>query len=218
MPIFLAVETSTAACSVAVDVDGKVSEFHQIKPRMHASLLLPWINELLTNAQLTLQDLDAIAFGCGPGGFTGVRIGAGVVQGLALGADLDVIPISSLHALAQQAFEDEDIQNSLVIQDAKMEEVYWGAYELGSEGLMQAVVPDQLSQLSAIIPPDNREWHRLGDMTENSHHYPTARAIIKLAKLVFEQQGAVDLSQALPCYLRGQSAWRFKDSSTSSST
>ncbi len=215
MSVFLAVETSTAACSVAVDVNGTVSEFHQIKPRMHASLLLPWINELLQASNITLDDLDAIAFGCGPGGFTGVRIGVGVVQGLALGAGLEVIPISSLQALAQQAYDDQGFENTLVIQDAKMGEVYWGAFELGAEGLMERVVPDQLCPLGQINPPDSREWIRLGDMTDCKEYYPSARAVLKLAQPVFMREGAIDLSQALPVYLRGAQAWRLKDSSPS---
>ena len=208
MPKILAIETSTAACSVALDVDGKVSQKFEIIPRGHASVLLLWINELLTQAKATLKDLDAIAFGCGPGGFTGVRIGVGVIQGLALGANLALISISSLRALAQSAFNDHGIKQALIIQDAKMGEVYWGVYASDSHGLMQPVTPDQLSQMSAITSPEKGDWVRVGDMTDFQPCYPTASNVLKLAQKKYEAGEILDVSEALPVYLRGKDAWK----------
>ena len=99
----LAIETATEACSAALLIDGKIIERYQVQPRMHSQLILPMMNELLAEAGVALTALDAIAFGRGPGAFTGVRIAVGVAQGAAFAADLPVVPVSTLAALAQGA-------------------------------------------------------------------------------------------------------------------
>nr|VFK07335.1 MAG: tRNA threonylcarbamoyl adenosine modification protein YeaZ [Candidatus Kentron sp. FM] len=130
----LAIDTATDACSVALHLDGDYREIHELAPRRHAEILLPRIRTLLSEAALSLRDLDALAFGRGPGAFTGVRIATGVIQGLAFGADLPVVPISSLHALAQGAWRERGEGNVLAAFDARMGEVYWGAYRLDAAG------------------------------------------------------------------------------------
>ncbi|MGZ8239577.1 MAG: tRNA (adenosine(37)-N6)-threonylcarbamoyltransferase complex dimerization subunit type 1 TsaB, partial [Methylobacter sp.] len=101
----LAVETSTEACSVALYIDGNVSERFELTPKEHTRLILPMIDSLMSDAGLKPQQLDALAFGCGPGSFTGVRIATGVIQGIAFGADLPVVPVSTLAAIAQDFFD-----------------------------------------------------------------------------------------------------------------
>ena len=99
----LAIETATETCSVALSINGEVMELYEHAPRQHAELLLPWVRQLLAEAGLTFNSLDGIAFSRGPGSFTSLRIGIGVVQGLAWASDLPVVPVSSLAATAQAA-------------------------------------------------------------------------------------------------------------------
>ena len=140
----LALDTATEACSAALlSGDGSVYERHDIAPRRHAELILPMVDGILTEAGLGLNDLDAIAFGRGPGAFTGVRIAAGVTQGLALGAGLPVIPVSSLAALAQPALGKAAIVLPAI--DARMGEVYWAAYESDQDGLVTALAGEQVA-------------------------------------------------------------------------
>lgn len=139
----LALETATEHCSVAllrVAADGRhdVIARRLHAPRQQTELLLPMIDEVLTEAGIRLDDLDALAYSCGPGAFTGVRIAAAVAQGLALGADLPVVAVSSLQALAQGAYRVHGAQAVLASFDARMQEIYAGAYLLDANGLMQA--------------------------------------------------------------------------------
>ena len=134
----LAIETATETCSVALTVNGEVLEYYRHAPREHAELLLPWIEKLLAEAGMVFSSLDAIAFSRGPGSFTSLRIGIGVVQGLAWAADLPVIPVSSLAATAQTAVG-EGIGSALTALDARMNEVFAGTFKLNSDGVMAPV-------------------------------------------------------------------------------
>src|ERR1700752_3189626 len=130
----LAIDTATEQCSAAVRVEGRCVARCVPTPRGHTELILPMVEEVLAEAGLTLKQLDAIAFGRGPGAFTGVRIAIGVAQGLAYASDLPLVPISNLAAVAQQnASGDGDI---LVCMDARMNEVYWGVFRADADGLV----------------------------------------------------------------------------------
>lgn len=139
----LAIETSTEACSVALHVDGEVRELHEIAPRRHTQLVLPWAEQLLAEAGLRKSQLDAIAVGRGPGAFTGVRLAIALVQGLALALDRPVLPVSTLATLAMQG-QGERITAAI---DARMGEVYLGGFVRDADGLVTAAGSE------TIVPP-----------------------------------------------------------------
>ncbi|SQF87684.1 M22 peptidase YeaZ [Pseudomonas taetrolens] len=128
MSTLLALDTATEACSVALLHDGKVTSHYEVIPRLHAQKLLPMIKDLLAEAGVELSAVEAIAFGRGPGAFTGVRIAIGVVQGLAFALDRPVLPISNLAVLAQRAHREHGATQVASAIDARMDEVYWGCY------------------------------------------------------------------------------------------
>lgn len=143
----LALETATEHCSVAIwqcDSAGRVQTLarRQHAPRQQTELILPMVDELLAESGLALTQFTAVAYSCGPGAFTGVRIAAAVAQGLAFGADLPVVPVSSLQTLAQAAYRQYGARAVLAAFDARMQEIYAGAYALDADGLMQAITPE----------------------------------------------------------------------------
>lgn len=210
----LALDTATEACTVSVWIDGQVLERNELGGK-HAERLLPMVNALLAEAGLSLKQLDCIAFGRGPGSFTGLRIGAGVTQGLAFGADLPVIPISSLAALAQGV----DAQRVLAVFDARMQQVYWGAYQRGSDGLMAPVTPETVVDPVAAPLPASPGWVVAGtgwDAYKNileqrlsaagvsglARIIPQARHVAALALPRFQAGDVVSPERAVPVYIR----------------
>lgn len=149
----LAIETSTEACSVALAVEGDIYERLQ-HGQQHSSLILPMVEEVLAQGGLGVAQVEALAFGCGPGMFTGLRIGAGVVQGIAYAADLPVIPVSSLAALAQGC----EVDHVLVAMDARMEQLYWGIYMRDSQGVVAAQGEEVLAFPQHVPLPETGLW------------------------------------------------------------
>jgi len=213
----LAIDTSTEACSAALSVNGELSSRYELAPRRHAELILPMIDDLLADAELSLTQLDGLGFGRGPGAFTGVRIATGVIQGLALSADLPVVPISSLAALAQGA---KDKANTLFTAiDARMNEIYYATYRVNSAGIVELCNEENIAQPeNAIIPDDSvcfgvgSGWttyheilsHQFGKqlIAYEGDRYPSAVDTIILAEKAFEQNQGVSAEQALPVYIR----------------
>jgi len=218
----LAIDTATEACSAALLVDEQLTERVEIAPRGHADLLLPMVESLLGEADLVLADLDGIAFDRGPGSFTGVRIGASVVQGLAFAAALPVFPVSSLAALAQALIREGGDGTLLAAIDARMDEVYWGVFRAESGRAVAAgderVVPAE--QVPAAPPGPwqaiGSGWDRyqerlvatLGRAPERliAERYPLARDVATLAVEALLSGSGLPAEAALPVYLRDQVA------------
>lgn len=168
----LSLETSTDACSVALYTGSDLLVDHRFAPAKHAQLLLPMIEQLLANAGLTPTSLDGIAFGCGPGSFTGVRIAAATAQGLAFGAGLGVIPISSLQTLAQGAKRSHNANHVLAAFDARMGEVYWGAFTVDANDLMLPVIDESVCAPDAVPLPQTTNgdaWVAVGSGIDQYH-------------------------------------------------
>ena len=156
MTRLLALETSSEACSVALRVDGETRELHEHAPMRHAELLLPAISSLLAEAGMKVSDLDAIAFGRGPGSFTSLRIGIGVVQGLAWAADVGVVPCSSLAAVAYAAVNRAGGFSGqvCVAVDARMQEVFSAEFTGAGGGPPQPAGAERVCAAGAVPRPD----------------------------------------------------------------
>jgi len=223
----LALECSTEACSVALGIDGEVTELFELAPRAHTQRLLPMVDSLMTTATVKLAELDAIAFGRGPGSFTGLRICLGAVQGLAFGAQLPVLPISSLAVLAQTAIESQQVAGSgLIVSsfDARMDEIYWGLFRREG-GLVQSVAEEQLCSPEQLQLPQQYRNNDGVSIVGSGWDYgeriapldntlsiapqllPRASALVTLASAAFAAGAALAASEALPVYLRDQVAW-----------
>jgi tRNA threonylcarbamoyladenosine biosynthesis protein TsaB len=144
----LALETATESCSVALLAGERLFVRSEIAPRRHAELLLPMCEEVLGEAGLARRDLDALAVGCGPGAFTGVRLAISAAQGIALALDIPVAPVSSLAALALQA--PDNGAAILAVIDARMGEIYAGAFRRTGDGLVEAIGPESAAAGPAI--------------------------------------------------------------------
>lgn len=158
----LAIDTSGDTCSAALLRGEELSMILELAPRRHGELILDMMARLLAEAGLTLRDLDALAFGRGPGSFTGVRIAAAVAQGAAFGADIGVIGVSTLAALAQVHHRATGHGRILAALDARMGEVYWGAYRVGANGLVEQEGEEQVVAPGAVPVPQGGGWYGVG--------------------------------------------------------
>ena len=154
---FLALDTADQRCSVALLVDGRLLERETAAERVHAEVLLPMVEELLAEAGLKLNGLDGLAFGRGPGAFTGLRVAATVAQGLAYGAAIPVVPVSNLSALAVSAHRRHGAGRILAALDARMHEVYWAAFEIRGEEA-KILAAESLSPPEALAVPAGGAW------------------------------------------------------------
>lgn len=214
----LVLDTSTEYCSAALWLDGEVRARRVRAEQQHSSLLLPMVDELLVESALSLRQLDGIAYGAGPGSFTGLRIACAVTQGLAFGADLPVVGISTLESIAEQAGADK----VLTVLDARMAEVYWAAYQRDLTG-WRCVAAPVLALPDSVCVPEGGDWvgagngfAALGEVLRprlsaqlvriDDTVMPDAAAMAPLAAQAFERGESTDAALAAPIYLRDKVA------------
>lgn len=227
MSKILALDTSTENCSAALYIDGVITVRELESPREHTKRILPMVDSLLKEAGLKLTELDGLAFGRGPGSFTGVRIGTGIAQGLAFGAELPMLPISSLAAMAQGAHRVNKAKHILPAIDARMGEVYFAHYTLNEDGIMTLVDDEIVTKPEQLLTTFNAELDFLtigtGWQTYQSDlatlsvssltsceqiMFPSAQDIAVLAAYEFEQGKAVAVEDAAPVYVRDTVTWK----------
>ena len=230
----LAIETSTEACSAALLTDNQLFSRFELAPREHTKLIIPMMDELLAEAEINLKAIDAIAFGQGPGAFTGLRIATGVAQGVALAIDKPLIGISTLEALAWQVrTEANNGQKIITALDARMGELYWAIYQKDAQKpdmlipldeeqvskprqLLNCIVaePDKLiatgigwsAYKEALLTPQT-----LDKITLMDKPLPSAAAIAELALPKLQANLGVPAEAAQPVYIRDNVAVKTKD-------
>jgi tRNA threonylcarbamoyladenosine biosynthesis protein TsaB len=211
----LAIETSSNACSVAVSHGDDVVDRHVVEPREHTRILLPMIREVLDAAELTTADLDYVVLGNGPGSFIGMRIGASVAQGIAYAAGIEIIPVSSLEAVALEAFASCEARQVIVAQDARMSEVYIGRYAPGEHGYPTALVSEQIVAVGPVVGDRDgtfaagAAWHDIPALYDANCSALVARLDIREPRARFllelapdRADLAVPAERLVPAYLR----------------
>lgn len=207
--------------------DGQLACRVEVAPRGHTRLLMPMIRELLQKAGLVPADLDALAFACGPGSFTGVRIATGVVQGLAYGLEIPVVPVSSLQAVAAEAIARFGLRQGdgvAVAFDARMGEVYWACYQCSNGQPVPLGTERVCPPADLALPDPERRWYGVGsgwgllaDFPENipaamqaidEQLFPRADRVALLATDLFSRGGGVAAAEAQPVYIRDEVAWK----------
>ena len=215
----LALETATEACSIALYLDGEVIERHEIAPRLHAEYALPWAEALLAEAGIAKSQLDAIAISRGPGAFTGVRLAIALAQGIALALDKPVVAVSTLQVIAVQS----PGERILAAIDARMGEVYVGAFARKGDDLI-AISTEIVCAPEAVTLPDSEGgWHGLGTgfsaanglLQQHLHSQlasvdasalPHAADVARLAVAAYARGEAVAPERVEPAYLRNNVA------------
>jgi tRNA threonylcarbamoyladenosine biosynthesis protein TsaB len=217
----LALDTATQACSTALLTADRAITRELLTERGHAEHILSMVDAVLAEAGIALTQVGVLAFGRGPGAFTGVRLAASVAQGLAYAAQLPVVPVSDLSAVAQRAFaEDPQLDHVLVCQDARMQEIYWGCFDRGADGLALGVGAEEVSAVGAVELPAH--WRgRIGGAGQGFRAYPDLKITFKdalasikedllpraleIARLAWPAAVAgrtLDAQEALPVYIR----------------
>lgn len=211
----LSFDTSSSQCSVALYIDGVVVETVHSETRAHGGVILGFIDKLLKQENITLKDLNFIAFGAGPGSFTGLRIAASVAQGLAMGAELPLVPVSSLKAMAFKGAKTYGYQNITVAFDARMGEVYWQCFRYQDDNCVEIETPLVLKpEETPLLDSENylalgsgwKEYPKLRlrhrDQIKKCvpEVFPMAQAIAELAL----KETPVSAELALPIYIRNK--------------
>ena len=195
----LAFDTSFSTCSVGLSHHGQVTAIDRFAPMQQSKLILPLIAELLQKYALSADSLDAIAYGCGPGSFTGMRIAHSVAQGIGFAIDKPIIPISSMAILAQSAWLQHGWKSIMVCLDARMGQIHWAMYQLGDNNLVELQGEEQTCAIADVPKQEKLGWFGVGDGWKTYHLQmidatkisaesvdaacePCAKAIIALAK------------------------------------
>lgn len=214
----LALDTATEACSVSLLVDDRAIDRYVELERGHGERLLPMIDEVLAEGGIALGALDAIAFGRGPGGFTGVRLAASVAQGLAFGAELGVVPVSDLAAVAQHALKLAPYADRiLAVNDARMREVYFATFVAAAGGLVPEG-PEHVGPAESVSLPEGAGWLAAGrglaaysELDARCRQagarvfpqlFPRAIEVLELARPLVAAGQILDPALALPVYVR----------------
>lgn len=214
----LAIDTATEACSAALYIDGEISSEFELAPRQHTQLILPMVDRLLSAAGIGISQLDGLSFARGPGAFTGVRIAAGVIQGLSYAAELPVAPVSTLAAMAAGVFQQHGHLHVLSAIDARMGEVYWAAYHIGADN-MELLGEERVSTVDNLPVYETDTWAGAGtgwsvykdSLSEKygikesmiyADYLPSAESIVRLAVEDFKSGKQMAAHQAQPVYLR----------------
>jgi tRNA threonylcarbamoyladenosine biosynthesis protein TsaB len=234
MKTILALDTSSENCSVALSHHGQITQKVACAPRNHTRLILPMIQTLLAEHALNMSDVDALAFGCGPGSFTGIRIAAGIAQGLAFGLDKPVYAISNLQALALQSYLMHGHSRVLATIDARMGEIYWGLFDVQHSSAHQdlpastrysvrSLMEEQVSAPQQLVLPDTAHCCAIGSglsymdefpdavrdclsLTDESTQ-PEASAVARLCATAIRNGQQGDIEYAFPSYVRDSVAW-----------
>ncbi len=216
----LAIDTSSVACSVALQSDAQLEERHEEQAREHTRLLTPMIRDVIESSGIELDELDAIVLGNGPGSFIGMRIAASVAQGLAHGAGLPIVPVSSLAAVAAEVFATSDAVEAVVTQDAHMNEVYLGVFGRGAGGIPEERFPERLQSQTRIEELDEAGaatrvaagfgWQRYPALAEANRaiigsfsavEYPKARYLLALGAAALNRGDAISPEHLVPATL-----------------
>src|SRR5450830_441083 len=218
MSIILAIETSTELASAALLYEGGLISRESLGVQTHSETILPMVQQLLAEAGIALSRCDAIAFGVGPGSFTGVRTACGVVQGLAFGADLPVAPVVTLEAMAQACLEQVRASEVLAVLDARMGEVYWAQYRHDDAGWQSVIAPTLSAAREVVVTgPVQACGNGLAAYAQDfalqvfarggmPQLMPHARQVATLGNIVVAQRRTVSAQQAQPLYLRNKVA------------
>ncbi|OCG03212.1 tRNA (adenosine(37)-N6)-threonylcarbamoyltransferase complex dimerization subunit type 1 TsaB [Gilliamella sp. wkB112] len=221
MSTILAIDTSTEACSVALLYRNEITHDFIISVRDHTQQILPMIDKILRQSNCALSQVDAIAFGQGPGSFTGVRIGIGVAQGLALGVDKPMIGVSTLMTLAQGVYRTQQANSVVAAIDARMNEVYLGQYQLVNNQ-WQAVIPEcviaperiveQVKQVSINYYSAGTGWQTYPNMLTNIQQsdilLPQAQDLVMIANHKWQNNQIISVEDVEPTYLRNEVTWK----------
>lgn len=229
----LAIDTATEACSVALHIDDHIHSHFEVCPQQHSQRILPLVDELLSQANITLKSIDGLAFGRGPGSFTGVRIGIGIAQGLAFGVGVPVIPISNLHIIAQGAVRRLPTAGRIAVAiDARMNEVYFAQYEV-KDGMAIALTEESVMSPNTLVESLEASdvpmlavgtgWQayqtvfstlidsgKLLDTAfdDDDAHLPNAVDMLAIAQKMFVCGETVKATEAEPVYVRNTVTWK----------